>query len=190
MKNINDELFKVENYFAYCHLKECLRSEVQKGNKPFSWPRTIHRAMKCPERRFYFWFRLWSYFVRTNKFNLRKYAKIKVYYLNQKYTTDINPAAKIGPGLRLAHIRAIVVREGAIIGNNVTICQGVTIGIKNNLDPGVIRIGDNVMVGANSCLIGNLQIGNNVTIGAMSLINKDIPDNTVVYSSNEIIIRT
>jgi serine O-acetyltransferase len=190
MKMKNDEFFRVESYFAYRHLRQCLKAEVQKGTRPFSWFRTFHRAIKCPERRFYFWFRLWSYFVQSNKFHLRNYAKKKVHYLNQKYTTDINPAAKIGPGLRLAHIRAIVVREGAVIGSNVTLCQGVTIGIKNNFDPGVIRIGDNVMVGANSCLIGNLQIGNNVTIGAMSLINKDIPDNAVVYSSNEIIVRT
>lgn len=181
----------MDNYTstALQHLKECFQKEVQKGNKSFSWIRTIHRAVRCHERRFYFWFRLWSYFVQTNKFNLRKTAKKKVFYLNQKYTTDINPAAKIGPGLRLAHVRGIVIREGAVIGSNVTICQGVTIGIKNNDDPGCIRIGDNVMVGANSCLIGNLRIGSNVTIGAMSLINKDVPDDAVVFSSNNIVVK-
>lgn len=189
MKMNNNDFLKAESYFAYQHLKTCLKAEVQKGIRPFSWFRTIHRAVKCHDRRFYFWFRIWSYFVQTNKFNLGNFAKKKAFFLNLKYATDIHPAAEIGPGLRLAHMRGVVVREGAVIGCNVTIYQGVTIGVKNNNDPGFIKIGDNVMVGANSCLIGNLRIGSNVTIGAMSLINKDVPGDTVVFSSNKMVVK-
>ncbi len=186
MLDINSESLASSVSSDYAHLKRCLKVEVQMGEHNFSWWRTIHKAIKCPNRRFYFWFRIWSYIYKSNKFNLRKFAKKRAYYLNQKYAIDISPASTIGPGLRLTHKCGIVIREGAVIGSNVTICQGVTIGIKNKNDPGKIIIGDNVMVGANCCLIGNLRIGRNVTIGAMSLINKDIPDGKVAFSTNTI----
>lgn len=67
------------------------------------------------------------------------------------------------------------------IGSNFTICQLTTIGNKihgrNDLAP---TIGNNVSLGANVTIIGDITIGNNVVIGAGSVVVKDIPDNCVV----------
>ncbi|ELQ6874916.1 serine acetyltransferase, partial [Escherichia coli] len=69
---------------------------------------------------------------------------------------------------------------------NLRIRQNTTIGIKSLTDePGMVYIGDNVDIGANSCIIGNISIGDNVIIGAMSFINKDIPPDTLVYTRKE-----
>jgi serine acetyltransferase len=45
-----------------------------------------------------------------------------------------------------------------------------------------LRIGDNVEIGANVCIVGEINIGNNVTIGAQAFVNKDIPDDTIYYT--------
>lgn len=57
----------------------------------------------------------------------------------------------------------------------------------NMLDKTII--GDNVEIGAHSCIIGDVRIGDNVIIGAMSFINKDIPENSVVYCDKVTTIR-
>lgn len=191
MKNLNidREFLNVEHYFAYKHLIECLKVEVQKGDDPFSWRKTLHRAFKCKDRRFYFWFRLWRYFYTTNKFHLLSYAKRKAIKLNREYNIDINPRSTIGPGLKIVHFTGIVIRGNCNIGQNVVIRQNVTIGDRHDTDIGISYIGENVQIGANSCIIGNVRIGKNVTIGAMSLINKSVPENTVVYSENHMVTR-
>lgn len=192
MKNLSNDyktFLKVEDYFAYKHLKECLKAEVQKGEQPFSWPRTIRRAIKCSDRRFYFWFRVYRYFFQTNRYKMGKIAKHKIRKLNRRYSIDINPRSTIGPGLKIVHFPGVVMRGNSILGSNVVLRQGVTIGARNSSDSGYSRIGDNVEIGTNACIIGDITIGNNVVIGAMSFINKDVPANSIVYSSNDLIIR-
>lgn len=190
MKNLDREFINIEHYFALRHLKECLKEEVQKGDKPFSWRITLRRAIKCRDRRFYFWFRLWRFFYATNKYNLHSMAKRKTVKLNREYNIDINPRSTIGPGLKIVHFTGIVIRGNCNIGKNAIIRQNVTIGDKSDNDIGLSYIGDNVEIGANSCIIGNIRIGENVTIGAMSLINKNVPNNSVVYSLNSIITKS
>lgn len=172
----------------YKSLTECLRAEVQKGDKPFSWARTIRRVIKCSDRRFYFWLRIWCYLYQTNKFGMKGFAKRRMRKLNRANSIDINPAARIGAGLKIVHFTGIVIRGNTVIGKNAVLRQNVTIGARNDTDEGYSVIGDNVELGANSCLIGDIRIGDNVIIGAMSFINKDVPDNHVVYSPKGVVM--
>ncbi|QBC01161.1 serine acetyltransferase [Enterobacter cloacae] len=172
----------------YKELTECLKAEVQKGSKPFSWSRTIRRAIKCTDRRFYFWLRIWCYLYQTNKFGMKGFAKRRMRKLNRANSIDINPLAKIGAGLKIVHFTGIVIRGNTVIGKNAVIRQNVTIGARNDTDEGYTVIGENAEFGANSCIIGDITIGNNVTIGAMSLINKNVPDNHTVYNSKNMIV--
>lgn len=76
------------------------------------------------------------------------------------------------------------------IGKNFTICQLTTIGNarhgRNDLIP---SIGNNVSLGANVIIIGDVKIGNNVIIGAGSVVVKDVPDNCVVAGNPAKIVR-
>lgn len=154
----------------------------------------MHKAVKCPMRRFYFWWRIASHLYNDGNYVKKRIAFKINRMLVKKYNTEIQLPAQIAPGLNVAHFLSVVINGCAIIGENFKIRQNTTIGISGKTTAGDaprIIIGDNVEIGANSCIIGdNLHIGNNIIIGAMSFINRDIPDNCTVYTEkkNKIII--
>lgn len=92
----------------------------------------------------------------------------------------------IGKGLALHHGQSLVVNDRTIIGENCRIRHNTTIGNKQNHDgsySGCPVIGNNVDIGANVCIIGEISIGNNVKIGAGSVVVKSIPPNSIVVGN-------
>lgn len=88
---------------------------------------------------------------------------------------EIHPGAKIGKNLFIDHGMGVVIGETAIIGDNVTMYHGVTIG-GTTFKPEKRHptIGSNVIVGASATLIGNITVGDHARIGAGSTILVDI----------------
>ena len=111
---------------------------------------------------------------------------------------EIHPAAVIGKRLFMDHGNGIVIGETAEIGDDVTIYQGVTLGgtmpsINSNNQRNQKRhptIGNNVIIGSGSQILGPINIGNNSRIGANSVVTKDVKKNTTVVGipAREIII--
>jgi len=94
---------------------------------------------------------------------------------------EIHPGAVIGEGLFIDHGMGVVIGETSIIGNDVSIYQGVTLGGTSQLK--VKRhptIKDNVVVGAGAKLIGNIEIGEGAKIGAGSVVITSVPDHATV----------
>jgi len=82
--------------------------------------------------------------------------------------------ASVGPGLRIYHFGNIFVHKDAVIGENCTLRQGVTIG--NRLEDGPVPlIEDNVEFGAYAQVLGGVHIGRGAKIGAMSVVLEDVP---------------
>jgi serine O-acetyltransferase len=75
------------------------------------------------------------------------------------------------------------------IGKNFTFRNGLTIGNKNNDNTLLPTIGNNVEVGANVVIIGDIEIGDNVTIGAGSVVVKSVPSNCVIAGNPARIIK-
>ncbi|MFV0380326.1 MAG: serine O-acetyltransferase EpsC [Anaerorhabdus sp.] len=93
---------------------------------------------------------------------------------------EIHPKANIGKGLFIDHGMGVVIGETSIIKNNVKIYHGVTLGaVKNTEDKRHPTIMDDVIIGANATVLGNITIGENSTIGAGAVVVKDVPPNSV-----------
>ena len=150
----------------------------------------LRRARRDNKLRFLFSFRLAQYLHGRGGFWAARARRMQQ-KLNLKYGVDIDLGADIGPGLRIAHLPGVVISGHAKIGRNFFIRQNTTVGIKTlGLDHYNLRIGDNVSVGANSCIIGDeLVVGDNATIGAMSLVNKDVPANCTFYNERKTQVR-
>jgi serine O-acetyltransferase len=94
---------------------------------------------------------------------------------------DIHPGATIGQGFFIDHGTGVVIGGTAIVGDGVTIYQGVTLGgtslQRKKRHP---TICDNVVVGSGAAVLGDITIGENVKIGANSVVVKDVPANSTV----------
>lgn len=94
---------------------------------------------------------------------------------------DIHPGATIGQGIFIDHGTGVVIGGTAIVGDNVTIYQGVTLGgtslqhVKRHP-----TLGNNVTVGSGAAILGDITIGDNSKIGANSVVVKDVPPNSTV----------
>lgn len=101
-----------------------------------------------------------------------------------KYGFQIYPETEIGEGLYLGHWGALVINPKAKIGRNCNIAQGVTIAQSNRgKNEGVPTIGDEVWIGPNAVIVGNIRIGNNVLIAPNSYVNFDVPANSVIIGN-------
>lgn len=90
----------------------------------------------------------------------------------------------IGKGFYIGHLSGIIINPKVIIGDNVNIAQGVTIGQENRgKRKGTPVIGNEVWIGANAVVVGKVKIGNNVLIAPNSYINFDVPDNSIVIGN-------
>ena len=100
---------------------------------------------------------------------------------SQVFQVDINPAARIGRGILLDHGTGVVIGETAVVGDNVSILQGVTLGgtgkAEEDRHP---KIGNGVLIGAGAKVIGNIKVGDCARIGAGSVVVKDVPPNVTV----------
>ena len=99
----------------------------------------------------------------------------------RKTGIEIHPGATIGKGLFIDHGAGVIIGETAIIGDNVTLYQGVTLGgtgkEKGKRHP---TLEDNVMVSAGAKILGSFTIGENSKIGAGSVVLKAVPPNCTV----------
>lgn len=99
----------------------------------------------------------------------------------RKTGIEIHPGATIGKGLFIDHGHGVVIGETAILGDNVTLYQGVTLG-GTGKETGKRHptIGNNVMVSAGAKILGSFTIGENSKIGAGSVVLSEIPPNSTV----------
>jgi serine O-acetyltransferase len=104
---------------------------------------------------------------------------------------EIHPGAQIGRRFFIDHGMGVVIGETTIVGDDVTLYQGVTLG-GTGKETGKRHptIGNNVVVGAGARVLGNITVGENCRIGSGSVVLRDVPDNsTVVGVPGHIILR-
>ena len=94
---------------------------------------------------------------------------------------EIHPGATLGAGILIDHGMDVVIGETAELGDRITIYHGTTLGgtgkEKGKRHP---TVGDNVVIGAGSKVLGNIKIGSNSKIGANSVVLDDVPEGATV----------
>jgi len=96
---------------------------------------------------------------------------------------EIHPGVRMGEGVFIDHGYGVVLGETCVIGNNVLIYHGVTLGAtgnepdKNNRHP---HVGDDVVIGCGALVLGNIKIGNGAKIGAGTLVVSNVPEGGTV----------
>jgi len=104
---------------------------------------------------------------------------------------EIHPGAEIGRRLFIDHGMSVVLGETAIVGDDVTLYQGVTLGgtgkEKGKRHP---TIGNNVTIGSGAKILGNITVGDNCRVGAGSVVLRNVPANsTIVGVPGHIVLR-
>lgn len=133
----------------------------------------------------YFYNKSFAYLVyfrlsNANFMPIRILAKVRLKLMIWKTGIDIPPDTKIGKGFYIGHPQSVVVNPTCIIGENCNISQFVTIGSNHGK---AAKIGNEVYIGPNVCIVEDVVIGDRVTIGAGSVVVKDVPDDATVVGN-------
>lgn len=96
---------------------------------------------------------------------------------------------RIGRRLRIEHFGGIIVSGDAVIGDDVVLRQGVTIGLKRAGQRGAPRIGHRVDIGAGAKLLGPIHIGDDAIIGANAVVTRDVPPGALAVGIPARIVR-
>lgn len=135
------------------------------------------------------------WFYRVNHWLWNHHLQLAARWMSQvaRWLTgiEIHPAAKIGRRLFIDHGMGVVIGETAIVGDDVTLYQGVTLGgTGKEIGKRHPTLEDNVVVGGGAKILGNIVVGNNCRIGAGSVVLRSVPDNsTVVGVPGHIVFR-
>jgi len=124
------------------------------------------------------WYRVAHFFYRIHLFFLARFLSQSARLFTG---IEIHPGAKIGKRFFIDHGLGVVIGETAVIGDDVLLYQGVTLG-GTGLEKGKRHptIGNNVVIGAGAKVLGNIIIGDNSYIGANAVVIKDVPVNSTV----------
>jgi len=110
--------------------------------------------------------------------------RLRLRRLSEKTGIQLPTKASIGKGLFIAHFGSIIVNPDAVLGCNVNVAPGVVIGKTNRGDKkGVPTIGNNVWIGANAVIVGNITIGDDVMIAPNAYVNMDVPAHSIVLGN-------
>ena len=129
-------------------------------------------------------FKAVTYYRIAHYFYLKKHffiARLLSEKAKKKTGIEIHPGAKIGKNFFIDHGTGVVIGETTIIGDNVMLYHGVTLGgVTMNKGKRHPTIKDNVVIGCGAKVLGNITIGKNSKIGANTVVLKDVKENTTV----------
>lgn len=165
-------------------LKKTIDSDLFRYTSMISRKLMIKNLLINPGFKYMYFHRKYNYYKNKGNKIEKYWYKFKLSRYRIKYLYEISSEAKIGRGFYIGHLGPIIINPNAVIGDNVNISSGVTIGQQNRgRKQGSPIIGNNVFIGANSIIVGKISIGNNVLIAPGAYVNFDVPNNSIVVGN-------
>ncbi|MEU5090322.1 serine O-acetyltransferase EpsC [Streptomyces sp. NPDC021356] len=140
---------------------------------------------------------VWTHRVahRLYRRRLRTAARFLARIARRRTGVEIHPGAVLGRRVFIDHGASVVIGQTAVVGDDVTIYQQVTLGAvgwwtDNHRPPGARRhpvVGDGVILGANATVLGPVTIGDHALIGAMATVTEDLPPGARVYAPRSVV---
>lgn len=123
----------------------------------------------------------WRYAIQPRCLRLPFSCFYKVLKLTVQILTgiDLPCEATVGKRFTIDHFGGIIISGDAVFGDDVTIRNGVTVGLRRTNERGAPTIGHRVDIGAGAKILGSITIGNDVTIGANAVVLTDVPTNSL-----------
>lgn len=132
--------------------------------------------------------RVWLYFFRksqtTHNGLLKLFYRVLFDFHSGRRGIEISSNTSIGRGLYIGHAYNITINPKAKIGMNCNIHKGVLIGMTNRGEKtGAPHIGNQVWIGINTAIVGDITIGDDVMIAPNTYINCDVPSHSIVFGN-------
>ena len=118
-------------------------------------------------------YRVGHWLWNQGRHDLAYFVQMRV---SELFSVDIHPAAKVGKGIMIDHAHSMVIGETAVVGDNVSLLHGVTLGGTGKEDgdrhP---KIGNGVLIGAGAKVLGNIEVGHCSRVAAGSVVLSEVP---------------
>lgn len=121
------------------------------------------------------WYHRLAHWLWTHHFHT--YGRLVSQYARLRTGIEIHPGAQVGRRVFIDHGMGVVIGETAVIGDDVLLFHGVTLG-GTTMSPGKRHptVGDRVVIGAGAKVLGPVRVGNDARIGANAVVVKDVPE--------------
>jgi serine O-acetyltransferase len=139
---------------------------------------TLEVLLAYPGLRAIWWHRVSHWLWRRGA---RLLARVISHVVRRRTGVEIHPGAQLGRRVVIDHGMGVVIGETAVVGDDVLIYQGVTLGgVKENGGRRHPKVGDRVLLGAHTALLGPITIGDDARIGACVTLRQSVPARTSV----------
>jgi serine O-acetyltransferase len=168
-------------------LRQTLRADLYRYRGRTGRSACFSAYLREPGFRFTYYLRKVAFYAARKKsvwIFAYLYNRAMLHHYRFKYGFDISPSTSIGPGLYIGHFGGVVISPQAVLGANVNIAQGVTIGATSRgLRVGAPTLEDRVWVGAHAVIVGKVTIGHDALIAPGAYVNFDVPSMSVVLGN-------
>ena len=168
-------------------LRQTLRADVFRYRGSVDRRAFVDAWLRDPGFRFTWYLRKVAFYSR-HKAGLGLfgylYNRLLLNHYRFRYGFDISPTTTIGPGFYIGHFGGIVINPETVVGANVNINKGVTIGATSRgARKGCPTIQDRVWVGSNATIVGKVTIGADALIAPGAYVNFDVPEHGLVIGN-------
>lgn len=175
-------------------LWQTIRADLYRYRGEISMRALLATYLQAPGFRYTFYLRKVAFYgARKRTVGLLPYIynRVLLNHYRFRYGFEISPATRIGPGFYIGHFGGVVISPHAVLGSNVNVAQGVTIGAASRgARRGAPTLEDRVWVGANAVIVGKVTIGREALIAPGAYVNFDVPERSIVLGNPGKIVST